>query len=90
VDETITACRVCQNCSKLFPSQNLLVLRPQILVNPQLPGRIFDQELLLHCFIEDGPEIRARLLLNSVLRVSANQIIQVRLQRQLVDRFDGS
>jgi hypothetical protein len=47
-------------------------------------GSIFDQEFLLDCFGEDGPEIRTRLL-HSILAVRLCQMIHVRLELKLVD-----
>jgi len=46
----------------LFPAQNLLVLRSKIFRDLQLAGRVFDQELLLDGFVEDGLHLGYRLL----------------------------
>jgi hypothetical protein len=65
----------------------LLILRPEILGNLQLPGRILDQKLLLDCFVEDGLEIGA-CPLYPILALNLRQVIQVRLQLKLLHRFN--
>jgi type III restriction enzyme len=52
-NEAIPSGGLRQNGSHLFPCQNLLTLRLKILGNLKRPGRSFDQELLLDCFVED-------------------------------------
>jgi hypothetical protein len=75
-----TASRTERNCSQ----SETVYLWPKILRNLQRPGRIFDQELLFDCFIEDGLEIRATLL-HAILAVNFCQMVYVRLQLELVD-----
>jgi hypothetical protein len=79
---------LCQNAAHLLPSQNLFILWPKVLRNLQRPGWILDEKLLLDCFIEDGLEVRA-CLLDPILAIRLRQVVDMRLQFKLVDRFDG-
>ena len=73
----------------LLPGHYLLVLRPEILRNLQRSGRILDHKLLLYCFIEDGLEIRPRLL-HSILAMRPHQMVHMRLQLKFIDGVQAS
>ena len=52
----------------------MLILGPKILGNLQLTGRIFNEDLLLDCFVEDGLEIGSRLLY-PILRIPLRKLV---------------
>jgi hypothetical protein len=56
--KAISSRGVSQNQPKLFPLQDLVVLRPEILGNLQLAGRVLEQKLLLDGFVEDRSQCR--------------------------------
>src|SRR5260370_41369601 len=68
-EKTVSSLGIGQDQPELLPTQNLLVLRSKIFRDLQFTGRVFDQELVLDSFVEDGLQIRSRLL-DPVLRVS--------------------
>jgi hypothetical protein len=82
--KAISSRGVSQNQPKLFPLQDLVVLRPEILGNLQLAGRVLEQKLLLDGFVEDRSQVGTGLL-DTVLAIPICKLVDVRLQHESVD-----
>jgi hypothetical protein len=67
---------------------SLLILGPKISWSLQLPGRIFDKEILIDDFSGDRLQVGPSLL-HAILRHPFRQIVQMRLQHEPVNRVEG-
>jgi hypothetical protein len=65
-------------------AKNLLILGPKISWSLQLPGRVFDQEILIDDFAEDGLQVGPRQF-HAILRQPFRQIVDMGLQHEPVD-----